>query len=250
MRWQGFLFWGAVIGLAAWKIVRRGLRQRALQLACWRSGLRFSDVDMFVDSLWLPFPVFGTAWSPEITNVVWDRRDETVRVFDLEVASESQVLDEVTFVQRVTCGVATLVGSCPRITIASRGGTDLEGIPASGSEVTLELETFNRRFRVSADDPRAAIAFCDQRMMQTLLALPLDVTVHVREHVMLILAPILAPGQVLLLLQVAGRLRAAVPPVMASLYPPRPAEGPHEDRWLQGHWSPDPIGDHAPDPTS
>jgi hypothetical protein len=34
--------------------------------------------------------------------------------------------------------------------------------------------------------------------------------------------------------------------VVASLYPPRPAEGPYEDRWLQGSWSADPTGVDAP----
>jgi len=249
MRWQGFVFWGAILGFAVWTVVRRGFRQRALQVACWRAGLRFSGRDRFVDSKWLPFPVFGRAWHPKITNVVWDERDESLRVFDLRVASDSEVLEAGRLVDRVTCGVATLPGPCPRITIASRVGTDLGGIASPSTEVTLELETFNRRFRVRADDPRAAVAFCDQRMMQTLLELPLEVTVHVHERVILVVAPVLDPGEVLLLLQVTARLRAAVPRVMASLYPPRPVEGPHEDRWLQGHWSPDPIGDPAPGPT-
>jgi len=46
-----------------------------------------------------------------------------------------------------------------------------------------------------------------------------------------------------LLFEAARAMRRAVPAVVAGLYPPRPAKGRHEDRWLQGHWSPDPIGD-------
>jgi hypothetical protein len=48
---------------------------------------------------------------------------------------------------------------------------------------------------------------------------------------------------VLVLLEAARGLARAVPSVVASLYPPRPAEGPHEDRWLRGHWSADPTTD-------
>jgi hypothetical protein len=47
---------------------------------------------------------------------------------------------------------------------------DVAGI--LGEEIRLELEEFDRRFRVDCGDRRFAFAFLDQRMMEALLALP------------------------------------------------------------------------------
>jgi hypothetical protein len=33
---------------------------------------------------------------------------------------------------------------------------------------------------------------------------------------------------------------------MPSLFPPRPMRSAHEDRWLQGRWSPEPTGTDIP----
>jgi hypothetical protein len=105
----------------------------------------------------------------------------------------------------------------------------------------LELDAFNRRFDVRTADPRAAVAFLDQRMMDAILQVPLRVAIHVHADRMLLVGPTLEPPTMLLLLEVARTLADRIPPVIASLYPPRPAEGPFEDRWLQGAWSPDPT---------
>jgi hypothetical protein len=42
---------------------------------------------------------------------------------------------------------------------------DLAGA-VGGQEVRLELEEFDRRFRVQSEDGRFAVAFLDQRMME------------------------------------------------------------------------------------
>jgi hypothetical protein len=117
-----------------------------------------------------------------------------------------------------------------------------------GDVVHLELVAFERRFEVRAVDPRAAVALLDQRMMAALLRLPMRVAIHVRDDAMLLVAPLLEPGDVLLLLACAEGLATRVPPVVASLYPPRPARGPYERRWLQGSWSPDPTSAGASEP--
>ncbi|MEX0985717.1 MAG: hypothetical protein WD096_11815 [Actinomycetota bacterium] len=229
--------------IGGWRAWHRDRRQRALLAAAWRSGLRFSVFDPFPDTVWLPFALFGPAQDPHAMNVVWDRRDDGIRAFDLGVTRLHAERDGIGDRRWMSCAAVPLPFSCPRLTIASRTATDPAGITAPGGEVVLELETFNRRFRVQAEEPRAAVAFCDQRMMRALMALPLDVTIHVNEHVMLLVAPMLEPGQVLVLLEAARGLSRVVPPVVASLYPPRPATGPHEARWLQGHWSADPTTD-------
>ena len=112
-----------------------------------------------------------------------------------------------------------------------------------GHDIEMELEAFNRRFVVRADDRRLAVAFCDQRMMRALMALPRGVTIAVNEDRLLLRAAELPPAEMLLLFEAARAISRAVPSVVAALYPPRPVKGRHEDRWLQGHWSPEPVGD-------
>jgi hypothetical protein len=112
-----------------------------------------------------------------------------------------------------------------------------------GQEVRLELEEFDRRFRVESEDGRFAVAFLDQRMMEALLGLPGDMRVDVNEDVLLLWAPKLPAEQVLLLFDAAAAIRRRIPRVVASLFPARPTRGPRERRWLQGRWSPESIGD-------
>jgi len=241
--WWVILALGVVsAAVAGWRAWHRDRRQRALLAACWRSGLRFSVLDPFPDTSWLPFPLCGQALDPWVMNVVWDRRDEGIRAFDLGVVGLHAERPGIGDRRWMSCAAVPLPFSCPRLVIASRASIDPSDLGVVGAEVVLELETFNRRFRVFASDAHAAVAFCDQRMMRALMALPLDVAIHVNEHVMLLVAPLLEAGEVLVLLEAARGLSRVVPPVVASLYPPRPATGPHEDRWLQGRWSSEPTG--------
>jgi hypothetical protein len=108
-------------------------------------------------------------------------------------------------------------------------------------EVRLELEAFNRRFVVQTEDERFAIAFLEQRMMEGLLALPVGVTAEANENVLLLSAAELPAEQVLVLFDAAVAIHRRIPRVLPSLFPLRPTEGPYEDRWLQGRWSPDPT---------
>jgi hypothetical protein len=111
-----------------------------------------------------------------------------------------------------------------------------------GREVRLELEEFDRRFRVETDDARFAVAFLDQRMMEAFLGLSEHVTVDVNEDVLLLWAPLLPAVHVLLLFDAAVAIRRRIPRVATSLFPPRPTRGPREGRWLQGRWSPESTG--------
>ena len=218
---------------------RRAERQRVLQRLCAESGVVFSVLDPFPDAVFLPFRMFGAADRRIVENVVWDRADESVRVFDLQY--EQRIDDETAVRQRVTCGLVQLPFGVPDIAVLPR---DLSGPavrPVEGRRVALELDAFNQRFEVWGKDPRAVVALLDQRMMSALMRMPLRVAVYIREDRMLLVAPPLEPADVLLLLEAARVLATRVPPVVASLYPPRPMEGPFEDRWLQGSWSHDPT---------
>jgi hypothetical protein len=236
----------ALVALATgwWRWRRAAARQRRLMLLCRRAGLDFAPLDPFGDTAWLPFPMFGKPKSGT-ENVVWERaRGTEIRAFDFWY--EDPAPDRHTSPRRrLTCALVPLPGSAPRLRIAPRDVDDeirdLLGLP----QVELELESFNRRFVVEAEDQRFALAFLEQRMMEALLALPDGVTVDVNGDVLLLTAPLLAAEQVLRLYDAAVAIHRRIPRSLASVYPPSPVEGPHEDRWLQGHWGPDPTEDRA-----
>ena len=240
---MGWLLVALVIAAAltnAWWRLRRGpSRQRRLMMLCDRAGLMFEPLDLQPDTAWLPFPMFGAA-RHGIENVVWDRNEgHDVRAFDFWYQDES---DERPLGDRrhLTCAVVPLRSSCPRLRVTPR---DVDSdFDAFGREVHLELDAFERRFRIQTDDPRFAVAFLDQRLMEAFLALPKGVSAEVGEDTLLLRAPRLPAEQVLVLLDTAIEMRRRIPRVVSSLFPPRPVRGEHEDRWMQGHWSPDPTG--------
>ena len=83
MRWLIPVVVAAVVAGVWWR--RRGSidRQRRLMLLCRRAGLEFAPLDLFPDTAWLPFPMFGHP-RHGTENVTWDRSvREDVYAFDL-----------------------------------------------------------------------------------------------------------------------------------------------------------------------
>jgi len=243
MAW--FIAAGVAVGALIVAVVRArsgSTRQRALLALCADAGLACAVLDPFSDTTLLPFRVFGWGSAHGVENVVWHgAQDHAIRVFDLWVEPAPGEAR-----RTMTCGVVPLPFAVPPIAVLPRGEVDPSEERVLGDVVHLELDAFEERFEVRAADPRAAVALLDQRMMAALLRLPMRVAIHVREDTMLLVAPLLEPGEVLVLLACAEGLARRVPPVVASLYPPRPARGPYEQRWLQGSWSPDPTSADAP----
>lgn len=233
----------AVVGM--WRARRRHGRQRELMHLCDRAGLSFMPIDPFPDTTWLPFRVFGKGIRCGTENLVWDPRDDpaAVRAFDHWYVEEgSEGGSGLGRARRMTCAVAALPFTCPRLEVVPRS---LPVATDDGQDVRLELEAFNRRFRVVADDRRFAVAFLDARMMDALMQLPQGISCAVNEDRLLLWAEDVSAGETLLLLEVVRTLRERVPRVVASLYPPRATRAPNEARWLQGHWSPEPTGTDA-----
>lgn len=244
MAWFTIALVVVAVVVGAWRVRRSASRQRRLMLLCQRAGLDFGAVDLFGDTAWLPFPMFGRL-RHGTENVVWERaRGTEIRAFDYWYEDPAEDRPAVPK-RRLTCAMVPLVGSVPRLRIEPRDLDDdvraVLGLP----EVRLELEAFNRRFAVTSEDERFAIAFLEQRMMEALLALPDGVAVDVNENVVLLSAPELPAEQVLRLFDAAVAIHERIPRSLPSLFPPRPAEGPHEDRWLKGRWSPDPTEERA-----
>jgi len=231
----------AIAGYAAWRAWRRHARQRRLMHVADRAGLRFAAVDLDGAVAWLPFrwALDGTWLGAE--NLV-SYRDDDVLAFDLVLEEPVSASEGRPRRSRHTCAAIPVEAGCPPMLIRPQHPIDGLAEAFTSAAIDLDLEVFNRRFTVRCDDRRFAVACCDQRMMRAILTLPPGVAVATNEDRLLLLADELPPPQVLLLLEAARRVRDAVPAVLTSLYPPRPARSPFEDRWLQGHWSPDPIG--------
>jgi hypothetical protein len=246
---MAWVFWFAVaLGAIVWFVWRgrqRLGRQRSLMLLCRRAGLTFEPDAAGLETAWLPFPMFGPGTEHGFENAIRnaDDRDGT-QTFDVWFRQAPEHLDlsrPAAF--ELTCAVVRLPFGCPRLELTPRDSVRIVDDALDADRIVMELDAFNDRFRVVSEDRRFAVAFLDQRMMRSLMALLPGVSVAVNEDTMLLTAPQLPPGEMLLLLEGARTLRHRVPSVVASLYPPRPTKGPHEERWLQGGWSPDPIGD-------
>lgn len=208
---------------------------------CDAAGLEFAPLDTFLGTAWLPFEIFGRTPSGT-SDVVWDpRHDGGVRAFDFwyEEASADRPIP---IRRTITCAAVPLGFTCPRVRVAPRDLLDDVADAVGLRLVTLELEEFNGRFRVEAEDARTASALLDQRVMEGFLRLPHGVVADVNQEVLLFWAPELPAVEMLQLLQAANSIQRDLPRVMPSLFPPRPAQGPHELRWLQGRWSPEPTG--------
>ena len=242
MKWLVLVLLAVGLVRLGWRWRRRAGRERRLLLLCQRAGLDFAPLDLAPDTAWLPFPMFGRERSGT-ANVVWDRqRGPQIRVFDYWYEEPGE--DRARSPRRwLTCAVVPLPASAPRLRVEPRDLGDDAASAFGGREVRLELERFNRRFAVEAEDERFAFAFLEQRMMEALLALPEDVTAEVHEDVLLLSAPQLPAEDVLRLFDAAVELHRRIPRSLGSLFPPRPERAPHEARWLQGRWSPDPTHD-------
>jgi hypothetical protein len=246
MRWPLVaIVMGAGAAWAWYRVSRRYDRQRKLMMLCEAAGLEFTRMDTFPQTGFLPSVLFGRAPSGP-SNMIWDpRREGAVRAFDFsyrEVGADG----EPGLRRTITCATVPLHFAGPRIRVAPRDLVDEIADAVGLRLVTFELEEFNDRFRVEAEDARAASALLDQRVMEGFLGLPHDVVADVKEDVLLLSAPELPPEEMVELLEAADSIQRVLPRVMPSLFPPRPTRGRHERRWLQGHWSPEPTGADTP----
>ena len=207
MKWLILAVAIAAIGQAWWRLHRRGARQRRLMLLCQQAGLDFAPLDLRLDTAWLPFPMFGRP-KHGTENVVWDRLlGDDVHAFDLWYVDPADERGRRT----LSCAVVPLRSSCPRLRVAPRDVVDDVARAFGGEEVRLELETFDRRFRVETEDVRFAVAFLDQRLMEALRGLPEGVSVDVNEDVLLLSAPLLPAEQVLVLFDAAVAIWRRIP---------------------------------------
>jgi len=201
---------------------RRAERDRSIAILAESLHLTYSPLDLF-DDIWQPFHFFGLGTTRGIENVLAGTVDDVeVRAFDYWYEQQDEGSFEVVEGRlRFTCGVVAVPASCPKLAVQPRTMTD-DLIGLVGADVLpLELEEFNRRFRVRCEDERFAIPFLEQRMMEALLRMPVPAAMAVTEDRVLLVAHQLPVEHVALFLRAVASMRHAFPRSLPSLYPLR-----------------------------
>ena len=201
---------------------RRAERDRSIAALAKSMRLTYSPIDLFND-LWQPFHFFGLGTDRGVENVLAGTVDDVeIRVFDYWYEQvDDGSFEIVEGRRRFSCGVVAVPASCPKLAVQPRTTSDdLIGL-VGGDVLPLELEAFNRRFRVRCEDQRFAIAFLEQRMMEALLLMPVPAAMAVSEDRVLLVARQLPVEQVALLLRGLASIRHAFPRSLPSLYPLR-----------------------------
>lgn len=227
-----------VLGLGLWMAAqamswwwsRDEKRTAAFAAQAERLGMEFVATDA-LHATWEPFPLFGLGARREATNIVhgtWGGVEMRVFDYSFEHPSDGSSAALPTPRRRFTCAVAGIDASCPRMVIGPTTLSSRLGEVVGATEIRLESEAFNGRFRVECEDARFATTLVDQRMMAWLLESSAPVAFELREDRMLCLSERLSPASIPMLLQAARGFHDRIPRVVASLYPRRPmgAEAP------------------------
>jgi hypothetical protein len=224
----------------SWWWSRDEKRTAAFAAQAERLGMDFVATDAF-HVTWEPFPLFGLGARREATNIVhgtWG--GVAMRAFDYSFEQPSDGSSALAAPRRrLTCAVAEIDASCPRIVIGPATLSSRLGEIVGATEIRLEAEAFNERFRVECEDRKFATTLMDQRMMVWLLASPAGVAFELREDRMLCVSERLSPASIPMLLEAVRGFHDRIPRVVASLYPPR-SMGPEAPRGLRAGGIPPP----------
>ena len=121
--------------------------------------------------------------------------------------------------ERFTCVLTPVPASWPDVVIepqrAITAFTEAVGAP----EVDLELERFNRDYRVLCEDGRFASALLSQRMMVWLMEVAAGVGFQVADGRLLVFADRVEPWRLESVLATASGFLSQVPAALRSLYP-------------------------------
>ena len=129
MGWLVFASVVLAVIVGGWQARRRHVRQRQLMHLSHKTGLKFMPMDPFTDTMWLPFRVFGKGSRRGTENVLWDPRDDPsdVRAFDYWWVEENPEAKGSGPANRITCAVASLPFTCPRLEVLPQGSVEAAG---------------------------------------------------------------------------------------------------------------------------
>jgi hypothetical protein len=219
-----FLVFAAAVVVFAYVGYRRRLeRQRAFQSLGIAQGLDFAVEDPF-DMVAEPFSLFRAGDGRGVENVLWGSwQGLEIRAFDYWYYDETTDSDgdRTRTYHRFDCVLAPIDAACPPLRIGEENLLTRIAGALSFDDIRFESEEFNRRFHVKGPDAHFAIALCDARMMEWLLANGDGHSFEVVGDRLLCSQRVVEPGALLALFATAKAFRERIPPVVSSLYPRR-----------------------------
>lgn len=219
---------GVAAAAAYFRYQARQKRIAELTVLAAQLGLEYSpsDTEHLVD---LPFSLFGRGDGHKVEDVLRGERDGCpVQVFDFEYYDESSSTDSNGFTHRnrtyhrYTCGLLTLPFAAPHLVLGQESFLTRLGRHVGFRDIELESNEFNNRYRVKCDDQRFAFSLIDARMMEWLLQFGGSVeTLEICGPWALVAVDRLRPGDWPTVIDFLHQLRAHVPNVVYTTYPPR-----------------------------
>lgn len=215
------LFGLVVVGLVVYRYLATQKRREAFAAFAAQHGLIYHREDPF-GLVGEPFRLFSKGDGRGIENVLdgtW--QDVPVRVFDYwyyEESSDSNGHRSKTY-YRFDCVIAPIDAACSPLTIDRENLFTRLADHLAMDDVGFELDEFNRAFNVKGSDRRFATAFCDQRMMQWLLANAGECGFEVIGDRLLVFCRKMDVEALPVLFATACGFREQVPAVVYSLYP-------------------------------
>jgi len=183
-----------------------------------RLGLRYSFEDPH-DLLSLSHPllhrVVNVRGLEHVTWGTWNGLEVEVFEYWYAVGSDPSVDDY----QRFTCALIPIPPPWPEFVIEPERVITALTDAVGSMEVDLELERFNREYRVRCEDARFASALIDQRLMVWLLEVAAGVGFQAADGRLLVFADRVEPWQLESVLATARGFLTHVPGTLRSLYP-------------------------------
>jgi len=214
---------GAVIGIAYLQRRARLARMNAVAAIGRTVGFTYSatDTDRIVS---MPFVLFSKGQGRAVECILSGTHDGIpMRLFDYWYYDETTDGrgNRSRQYHRFTCALATIPAACPRLQLGYENFLTRLGDHLGLSDVELEYDDFNRRFRVKCDDQKFAFSLLDARMMEWLLGSASFAALEIDGPWILVAAEKLEPSKWLALGSWLQQFHHQIPAVVYSTYPPR-----------------------------
>jgi hypothetical protein len=221
--WGLILFVVAAIASAVLSFYFKARRRKQIAALAVAHGFRFSREDPFGLVSW-PFRLFSRGEGRGIENVMWGtRRGQEVKTFDYwfyQRTTDSKGRTHRTY-YRFCCALLDIPAAFPVLEIRPEGFftrmADMVGL----DDIDFELEEFNRRWNVKAENPRFAYELIDARMIRWLVSLEQRVTFEVVGSRLLAYTKKASPPGFLPLIGALLAFRDRIPRMAWNQYAPR-----------------------------
>jgi hypothetical protein len=219
--WIVVLFVVGAIALAALSFYLKAKRRKEFAAFAAAHGLRYSLEDPFGIVGW-PFRLFSRGEGRGVENVVWGSwQGQEVSAFDYwyyERTTDSKGRSHRTY-YRFCCAQVDVPAAFPILEVRPEGFftrmADFVGL----DDIDFELEEFNRRWNVKAENRRFAYELIDARMIRWLVSLEQRVSFEVVGSRLLAYTKKAPPADLVPLIGALAAFRQRIPRVAWGLYP-------------------------------